>query len=104
VAVVDHLPAGLEPVLTRFTRSAAAERETQGLWWRATATAWENQELRDDGARVFADVLQPGTSTHEYLARATTVGAFAAPPVLAEAMYTPAVNGRSAGSTLVVAP
>jgi uncharacterized protein YfaS (alpha-2-macroglobulin family) len=102
VAVVDHLPAGLEPVLTRFLRSTAAEQEGGALWWTARATTWQDQELRDDQARVFADVLFAGSSTHEYLARATTAGTFSAPPATVEAMYTPSVNGRSTSSTLVV--
>jgi uncharacterized protein YfaS (alpha-2-macroglobulin family) len=106
VAVVDRLPAGFEPVLTRFKASYAGEdaRPAWGFWWWREQTAWQNLELRDDRAQLFADVLVSGQSQQEYLVRATTIGAFAAPPVTAEAMYEPSVAGRSAAGKVVVEP
>ena len=69
------------------------------MWWGPSwKTSWQHQELRDDRALVFADVLAAGESRHEYLARATTAG-----PVRdaarrpAEAMYRPELHGRSTG-------
>jgi hypothetical protein len=47
-------------------------------------------------------VLAAGSSTQEYLARATSAGTFVAPPAMAEAMYRPALRGRSGASTLTV--
>jgi uncharacterized protein YfaS (alpha-2-macroglobulin family) len=104
VAVVDRLPAGFEPVITRFRRSYSGEEggPRRGFWWRATQTAWQNQELRDDRAQVFADVLSAGESQHEYLVRATTAGTFESPPAVAEAMYRPQVNGRSSTGSVVI--
>ena len=104
VAVVDRLPAGFEPVLTRFRASYAGDesRGWAGFWWWRAETAWQNLELRDDRAELFADVLVSGQSQREYLVRATTVGAFVAPPVTAEAMYEPAIGGRSAARKIVV--
>jgi uncharacterized protein YfaS (alpha-2-macroglobulin family) len=103
VAVADFLPAGLEPLITRFAPSGQGEGSTdRPAWWSRWQTAWQHQELRDDRAVVFADVLGAGASTHEYLVRATAVGTFAAPPMTAEAMYKPAINGRSASGTFVV--
>jgi len=110
VAVVDRLPAGFEPVLTRFQRSygggAGGDDDEQGsmrrFWWSRSETEWQNLELRDDRAQLFADMLAPGESSHEYLARATSVGTFAAPPVTAEAMYQPQIAGRSATGIVVV--
>jgi uncharacterized protein YfaS (alpha-2-macroglobulin family) len=104
VAVVDRLPAGLEPVLTRFVPPGLGgdEGEPPSPWWHAGPTAWDHRELRDDRALVFTDALAAGESRHEYLARATSVGRFAAPPATAEAMYKPVINGRAPASTLVV--
>ena len=104
VAVVDRLPAGFEPVLTRF--SNADNLQDQGAarahWWHDWNTSWQNEELRDDRMQIFADTLSQGTSTHEYRVRATTTGTFSAPPALAEAMYDPAVQGRSAVRTVEI--
>jgi uncharacterized protein YfaS (alpha-2-macroglobulin family) len=106
VAVVDHLPAGLEPVITRFQRSqlgGPGEQEDRPAWWGPSwKTSWQHQELRDDRALVFADVLAAGESRHEYLARATTSGQFVMPPATTEAMYRPELHGRSTGGTLVI--
>jgi hypothetical protein len=108
VAVVDRLPAGFEPVLTRFQRSYGGGEEGEEsawmrrFWWSRAETEWQNMELRDDRAQLFADVLAAGESSHEYLARATSVGSFAAPPVTAEAMYRPEIAGRSATGSVVV--
>ena len=106
VAVVDHLPAGLEPVLTRFRRSemeGRGEQEDRPVWWGPSwKTSWQHQELRDDRAMVFADVLAAGESRHEYLARATTAGRFVMPPATGEAMYRPELHGRTTGGTLVI--
>jgi uncharacterized protein YfaS (alpha-2-macroglobulin family) len=102
VAVVDRLPAGVEPVLTRFqpTLRAGASARASSQWH----TLWQNEELRDDRAHVFADVLGAGESSHEYLVRAVAAGTFAAAPATAEAMYRPQVRGQTAAATLVVLP
>jgi uncharacterized protein YfaS (alpha-2-macroglobulin family) len=102
VALVDRLPAGFEPILTRFTPSALGGDDDRPVWWRSFETDWQHQELRDDRMLVFADTLAAGPSQREYLVRATAVGSFAAPPTTAEAMYAPAINGRAAAAKVVV--
>jgi uncharacterized protein YfaS (alpha-2-macroglobulin family) len=106
VAVVDRLPAGLEPVITRFRPSVRGnpddDQPGRALWWNNWQTAWQHEELHDDRALVFADALAAGESRHDYLARATTAGTFAVPAATAEAMYRPAINGRSAAAQLVI--
>jgi hypothetical protein len=104
VAVVDRLPAGFEPVLTRFSNADGWQDQgaARAHWWHDWNTSWQNEELRDDRMQIFADTLARGTSTHEYLVRATTTGRFSAPPALAEAMYDPAVQGRSAERTVEI--
>lgn len=101
VAVVDYLPSGFEPVLTRFRRSYTQESPTP-VWWGGWRTIWQNQELRDDRAQIFADLLGTGDSQYEYLVRATSVGHFTAPPATVEAMYLPTINGHSAAVPLEI--
>jgi uncharacterized protein YfaS (alpha-2-macroglobulin family) len=102
VAVVDRLPAGVEPVLTRFSPSASDWEPQRSFWWGRWETAWQQQELKDDRARMFADVLGAGTSEQQYLVRAVAVGTFATPAATVEAMYRPELNARSTSATLVV--
>ena len=104
VAVVDRLPAGFEPVLARFSNEDNWQDQgpARAHWWHDWNTSWQNEELRDDRMQIFADTLAQGTSTREYRVRATTTGTFGAPPALAEAMYDPAVQGRSAVRTVEI--
>jgi uncharacterized protein YfaS (alpha-2-macroglobulin family) len=102
VAVVDRLPAGLEPVLTRFHPSFTDGEEGRSFWWERWETAWQQQELKDDRARMFADVLAAGESEQAYLVRAVAVGTFAAPSTTVEAMYRPDIKARGQAATLVV--
>jgi uncharacterized protein YfaS (alpha-2-macroglobulin family) len=103
IAVVDRLPAGFEPVLARFSNEDNwRENAARPHWWHDWNTSWQNEELRDDRVQIFADTLGQGTSTHEYRVRATTTGTFSVPPALAEAMYDPAIQGRSAMRTVEI--
>jgi uncharacterized protein YfaS (alpha-2-macroglobulin family) len=103
IAVVDRLPAGFEPVLRRFANvDGWQERPARPRWWRDWGTSWQNEELRDDRMQIFADTLATGTSQHEYLVRAACTGKFVVPPASAEAMYVPAVQGRSAAASLEI--
>jgi uncharacterized protein YfaS (alpha-2-macroglobulin family) len=105
VAVVDRLPAGVEPVLTRFQPTLkASERGSGRSLWQQGQTAWQREQLHDDRAEVFADVLAAGESQHEYLVRAVAAGTFAMAPATAEAMYRPQVRGQTGAATLVVQP
>jgi uncharacterized protein YfaS (alpha-2-macroglobulin family) len=61
-----------------------------------------HQNLRDDRAEAFADLLNAGRYEYAYLARATTPGTFVVPPARAEEMYAPESFGRSATARLIV--
>ena len=98
VALVDRLPAGFEPINTKFATSKVTYRTAGNTYWRR----WTHKELRDDRVQAFADILNPGDTTLEYLAKAITPGTFAALPATAEAMYTPTIAGRSTGQTIQV--
>jgi uncharacterized protein YfaS (alpha-2-macroglobulin family) len=110
VALVDPLPAGLEPVNPAFTVSqtfAPGDTSADGSVESADGWCWcwqwfEHQNLRDDRAEAFTSFLDGGTYEYTYVARATTPGTFVVPPARAEELYAPEVFGRSASDTVVV--
>ncbi len=104
VALIDPLPAGLEPVNPALAVSQTIPPDTGGdvpewSWWWGW-NWYEHQNLRDDRAEAFTSFLPGGTYEYSYIARATTPGAFVVPPTRAEEIYAPEVFGRS-GSALV---
>ncbi len=124
IVVDDALPAGLEaidlslrtaglpPVAAGRDPSPDAEQQEvagaeaagwyYGYWEYGWWSPWDHRELRDDRVVYVATTLWPGTYTMTYVARATTPGVFVRPPVHAEEMYNPAVNGRSDGGVFTV--
>ncbi|MEZ5296337.1 MAG: hypothetical protein R2697_08745 [Ilumatobacteraceae bacterium] len=106
VALVDPLPAGLEPLnpALAVSQTVRPEEGDDGVvepwfrWW----NWFEHQNLRDDRAEAFTTYLDAGTYEYSYLARATTPGTFVVPPAKAEEIYSPEVFGRSATDTVVV--
>jgi uncharacterized protein YfaS (alpha-2-macroglobulin family) len=129
IVVDDALPAGLEAVDISLRTAGlppvananqpqqqeeGADEEQQqvtgdegpgwyyGYWEFGWWSPWDHRELRDDRVVYVATTLWPGTYTMTYVARATTPGVFIRPPVHAEEMYNPAVNGRSDGGVFTV--
>ena len=106
VALVDPLPAGFEPVNPELGGAAsvppAAEQRTAewDWWWRRYW--YQHQNLRDQRAEAFTSLLRAGTYTWSYVARATTPGAFVAPPPHAEEMYSPETYGRGPSDRVIV--
>ena len=96
IAMVDPLPAGLEPVNPRLAGGPAGVGSRSWMW--------AHQELRDDEVRWFSDYIWAGTMVMTYQARATIDGTFQAGPATIEAMYEPTVMGRSAATTVTVTP
>ncbi len=117
MALVDPLPAGLEPVNAALAASPALPPETapeaegdvccdllpgngaRGVWY---PTWYDHQNLRDDRVEAFSGHLPAGTYEYSYIARATTPGTFIVPPTKAEEIYTPEVFGRTATDVVVV--
>jgi uncharacterized protein YfaS (alpha-2-macroglobulin family) len=60
------------------------------------------REIRDGRALFFFDHLPAGMFHYRYLARATTLGAFALPPAKAEELYTPEVFGTTGADRVEV--
>ena len=101
VALVDPLPAGLEPmnpalaVTGSIPPTGRAERRGGGAWY-------EHQNMRDDRVEAFTSLLWEGVHEYTYVARATTPGDFVVPPPKAEEMYTPETFGRGSSDRVIV--
>ena len=106
VALTDPLPAGfqvLNPALATTSKDLApTAKSTAGAQDGWYSTWFDHQNLRDDRAEAFATWLDGGVYQYSYLARATTVGTFVAPPARAEQMYAPETFGRSGSDRVVV--
>jgi uncharacterized protein YfaS (alpha-2-macroglobulin family) len=108
VALVDHLPAGLEVINPALAVSETVpedptSRENDYYWW-WWWTWYEHQNLRDERVEAFTSLLWDGVYEYTYEARATMPGTFVVPPAKAEEMYSPEVFGRSASDTVVIEP
>src|SRR5690606_27957781 len=114
VALVDPLPAGLEPLNPELRGTGLAPEPAPpppplpgvrggrpaGIF---RAPYWfVHQNLRDDRAEAFATLLPAGSYEYAYTARATTPGTFVVPPPRAEEMYAPESFGRGASARVVV--
>jgi len=118
VALVDFLPAGLEPINPALKGSPKGDDDNtqlggggrRGRYFCNPYTSryyskryWpEHINLRDERAEAFRSLLWPGIYEFVYTARATTAGEFVAPPAKAEEMYSPEQFGRSATEKFVV--
>ena len=113
VALVDPLPAGLEPMNPALavtgpvppgtdddTRPQGRDRGRGYAWW--SGPWYEHQNLRDERVEAFASQLWAGVHTYAYVARATTPGTFIVPPPKAEEMYMPETFGRGASDRMIV--
>ncbi len=104
VALIDPLPAGLQilnPELAT-TPKDLDPKAAAALPQKYYATWYDHQNLRDDRAEAFAGQLQGGVYEYSYLATATTVGTFVAPPTRAEQIYAPETFGRAGSDRVVV--
>jgi len=104
VALVDRLPAGLEPLNPELRGTGARVPAPDGGGERrASWRRWyEHESLRDDRAEAFASTLRGGVYGYSYLARATTPGEYVVPAPRAEEMYRPETFGRGGTARLVV--
>ena len=106
IALIDPLPAGLEPVNPAFAVSQTTPPDDSSVDSFPRFWGWnwfEHQNLRDDRAEAFTPYLPGGTYEYTYIARATTPGEFVVPPARAEEMYAPEVFGRSDSALVDIA-
>jgi hypothetical protein len=119
VALVDPLPAGLEPSnpelatterlppdtgadVTVIGGSGLGDPRRPGHWWWWRGRWYEHQNLRDERVEAFASLLFEGVYNYSYVARATTPGQFVVPPPKAEEMYAPETFGRGGTDRVIV--
>jgi hypothetical protein len=119
VALVDPLPAGLEPLnpalavtgtvpddggseVTPIGAPGLGGPSRPGHWWWWSRPWFDHQNLRDDRVEAFSALLWEGVHAYRYVARATTPGTFVVPPPKAEEMYAPETFGRGATDRVVV--
>jgi alpha-2-macroglobulin len=104
VALVDPLPAGLEPLNSALAVTGEIPQDPKasggGAWW--GGTWYEHENLRDERVEAFTTLLWEGVHTYTYVARATTPGSFVVPPPKAEEMYHPETFGRGAADRVIV--
>lgn len=108
VALVDPLPAGLEPlnptlaVTEKLPEEVTKKANRPGFWW--WGPWYEHENLRDERAEAFTSLLWEGVYEYTYISRATTPGHFVVPPPKAEEMYHPETFGRGATDRVIVEP
>ena len=107
VALVDPLPAGLEPMnpalaVTGPIPADPKEQQARGQYWWWVGPWYEHQNMRDERVEAFASLLWEGVHEYTYVARATTPGNFVVPPTKAEEMYMPETFGRAGTDRVIV--
>lgn len=107
VALVDPLPAGLEPMNPALAVTGPIpldpqEQKDVGPYWWWYRPWYEHQNLRDERVEAFTALLWEGVHRYDYVARATTPGTFVVPPPKAEEMYMPETFGRGASDRVIV--
>jgi uncharacterized protein YfaS (alpha-2-macroglobulin family) len=107
VALVDPLPAGLEPMNPALATTGPipqdpGEQKARGAYWWWYGPWYEHQNLRDERVEAFASLLWEGVHEYTYVARATTPGSFVVPPPKAEEMYMPETFGRGGSDRVIV--
>ncbi|WP_394832405.1 hypothetical protein LVJ94_38430 [Pendulispora rubella] len=106
VALVDPLPAGLEPLNSALavTESVPADPKApaNGPMWFWTHNWVQHENMRDNRVEAFATLVWDGVHPYTYVARATTPGTYVVPPPKAEEMYNPETFGRGPGDRLIV--
>ncbi len=116
VALVDWLPAGLEPVDTSFATTArgpGGPADTGRRNWDTGDTmddaprwfstwVFNRRELHDDRVAYYASQVPAGVHVLSYVVRATTPGDYAQPAATIEEMYAPETFGRTAAGRFVV--
>jgi uncharacterized protein YfaS (alpha-2-macroglobulin family) len=107
VALVDPIPAGLEPMNPELATTGSIPQDPKQeantpRWWWWSRPWYEHQNLRDERAEAFTSLLWEGVYNYSYVARATTPGTFVVPPSKAEEMYHPETFGRSATDRVIV--
>ncbi|MFA6233492.1 MAG: alpha-2-macroglobulin family protein, partial [Bacteroidota bacterium] len=98
VVVTDIIPAGCEIENTRLRASTDLD------WPVANPLNVQYMDVRDDRIILFTSLDGSGTKEYLYLMRVVNEGAFALPPIAAEAMYDPSFHSYNGSARARVAP
>ncbi|MFZ1728488.1 MAG: MG2 domain-containing protein [Bacteroidota bacterium] len=98
VVITDIIPAGCEIENTRLRASTDLD------WPVANPLSVEYMDVRDDRVILFTSLAGSGSKEYLYLMRVVNEGAFALPPIAAEAMYDPSFHSYNGASIVRVAP
>jgi len=106
VVVDEPVPAGFEVVQTTFETESEQMRRVleEGGLDRPWFASFNHFEIEDSRVLLFADGLQAGEHTFEYLVRAMLPGQYRLPATRAEEMYHPEVFGTTAVQVVEVKP
>ncbi|HWM26222.1 MAG TPA: MG2 domain-containing protein [Chthoniobacterales bacterium] len=99
VVVEDPLPSVFEAINPEFKSQEVATGETIGSDWIGS-----HQELRQDRAVFFADLLHPGRYSLRYLARVVAAGDALAPSAKIQEMYHPERFGTTETQQMTASP
>lgn len=99
VVIEDPLPSVFEAINPEFKSQEVAAGETLGSSWISS-----HQELRQDRAVFFADLLHPGRYSLRYLARVVAAGDALAPSAKIQEMYHPERFGSTDTQQMSAAP
>ena len=103
VMVNDPLPAGCEVVQTQFeTESAEMKRILEAAQNKSGSSTFVHFEKYSDRVALFADGLQAGEHTFQYLVRANQPGKFKMPATKAEEIYHPEIFGTTIGRVVEI--
>ncbi|CAE7752359.1 cpras2, partial [Symbiodinium sp. KB8] len=101
VAIVDHLPAGLEPLRDDLSAGVSFGGGSFGVG-RVSQLSPDAQSKWPDRVGMFCTNLPAGRHEMTYVALASTPGRFTAPPARAEEMYCAETFGSSPSAVVVV--
>ncbi len=106
VVVDEPVPAGFEVVQTTFETESDELRRVlkEGGLSNPWIGTFNHFEIEDSRVLLFADGLQAGEHTFEYLVRAMLPGHYRLPATRAEEMYHPEVFGTTAAQAVEVKP
>ncbi|MFN8609193.1 MAG: Ig-like domain-containing protein [Vulcanimicrobiota bacterium] len=103
VMVNDPLPAGCEVVQTQFeTESEEMKRILAAAQNKSGSSTFVHFEKYSDRVALFADGLQAGEHTFQYLVRANQPGKFNMPATKAEEIYHPEIFGTTIGRVVEI--
>jgi uncharacterized protein YfaS (alpha-2-macroglobulin family) len=106
VALVDPMPGGFEPMNAALAVTGdvpddpKSAQSTPYWWW--SRPWYSHQNLRDERAEAFTELLWAGVHEYTYVAVATTPGRYVVPPPKAEEMYHPETFGRGEGAKVII--